>query len=100
MIDEQNDLAAVFEPWEPEIGQRVTILARPECFYCRADHDAEVGATGVVTAIHAPDLTEPGSTAHRFWVRYDDPDIANRTESGTDESHFAAVELEPLERTP
>lgn len=83
--------------YRPKVGDRVRVLARPECFYCREDHDAEVGETGVITHIHLPPyITDMAAAmAHQYWVRFDDPTIAERTLAGVEESHFAACELEP-----
>lgn len=91
-------MTAIWEPWTPEIGQHVRILTRPECFYCREDHDVEVGATGVISEINEPPALDlgPAAAAHRFWVLFDDPEIATRTAAGCMESHFAAIELEPI----
>lgn len=80
--------------WEPhtfEVGDRVRVLSRPECEYCRQDHDDEVGETGIVEEIN-----RARSEHHPIWVRFDDPTITERTFSGTQFSHFAAIELEPL----
>ena len=85
----------IWEPWVPEIGQRVRVLSRPECFYCREDHDPEVGQTGVVTHFAPPSMDETGASAHYIWIRFDDPTIAERTVARCDISHFAAAELEP-----
>jgi hypothetical protein len=91
-------MSAVWEPWHPVIGQRVRVLARPECFYCREDHDAETGETGVIFDLWAPvgEPMEPGQAAHRVWVRFDDPTIRQRTVHGCLFSHFAVIELEPV----
>ena len=86
----------LWKPWSPEIGQRVRVLNRPECFYCREDHDLEVGQTGVVTHFASPCMDEPGASAHDIWIRFDDPTIAERTVARTGISHFAATELEPV----
>ena len=89
-------MTAVWEPITFGVGDRVRVLARPECFYCREDHDAEVGETGVVEFVGS----RHGSPDHHpIWVEFDDPDIVTRTASGTDCSHFAAIELELTERS-
>lgn len=86
------------EPWQPKVGQRVRVLARPECFYCRGAED-EVGLVGIVESVGyrthrlPSERTEPGERAHRFWVAFPD-EIPS---SGTHHSHFAAAELEPAE---
>jgi hypothetical protein len=89
------------EPWEPvrfEVGQRVRVLARPECEYCREWHDQEVGQEGVIDAItherwkmtRAANEGDTDFLAHHYWVELDDG------VGGCSLSHFAAIELEPL----
>lgn len=95
-------MSEIWEPWQPEVGDRVRVLARPECFYCREDHDAEVGATGVVSAVHPPkhlahEQEWEAAQAHRYWVHFDDSTIVERTVAGVIESHFAAAELVPVD---
>ncbi len=88
----------VYEPWTPEVGQRVRVLARPECFYCRESGEPEVGLEGTVFEIRHPCKPEdervgradPGCYAHRIWVRLD-VEVDN-----CHISHFAAIELEPV----
>ena len=84
-------MASYWEPWQPQIGQRVRVLPRPECFYCREEGGQEVGAIGVVTSVddHNRGSNEPGSEAHVYWVEAD--------EFPCGLSHFAAGELEPAD---
>jgi hypothetical protein len=95
-------MRTVTDVWEPiafVVGDRVRVLARPECHYCREDHDAEVGETGTVTGIYPPpylDDAEPDGLAHTVWVAFDDETITERTVVGVPESHFAACELERI----
>jgi hypothetical protein len=100
-LAKDDNQTAFWEPWQPEVGQRVRVLSRPECFYCREDEAAEAGAAGVVTSLkESPYLTgsaDPGEAAHHIWVQFDDPMIATRTVHGCQESHFAAAELAPLD---
>lgn len=79
-----------WEPWTPQVGQRVRVLARPECFYCRQEGAQETGVVGVVEGIRPADPTilEPGAAAHVYWVEADDFPCGL--------SHFAAGELEPV----
>lgn len=86
-------MSDVWMPWTPQVRQRVRVLTRPECHYCRQDHDAEVGATGVVEFIGSRNGSPDD---HPIWVDFDDSSISERTVSGTDFSHFAACELEPV----
>jgi len=82
-----------WEPWKPEVGQRVRILARPECRYCEGEEGvAEVGVTGVVSEVTPPEGLGIviGDAGHCYWVDFDDPEV------GCGLSHFAAIELEPI----
>lgn len=93
------------EYWEPvgfAVGDRVRVLARPECFYCREDHDAEVGETGTVTRIYLPTFVEgtPSAGQHIVWVAFDDPTIVERTLARSLESHFAPSELILISEEP
>lgn len=78
----------IWEPWIPSVGQRVRVLARPECLYCRGDDHIEVGTVGTVSEIDEPDSDDIGIRAHRFWVDFWIPDH--------DLDHYAACELEPV----
>ncbi len=104
-----------WEPWKPEVGQRVRVRISLECAYCldpmfpkcydRALSDD--GRTGtVVTVGHGGcclfdgehDDLDPAHAAHTVWVKwddrrdYDDPQIP-----GIDlDAHFAVAELEPI----
>jgi hypothetical protein len=89
-------MSSTSEAWVPTVGQRVRVLPRPTCRYCRGcDRGREDGAVGVVLdvghahprrpAILAED--EAAFQAHRVWVRLSDPMWVD---------HFAVVELEPV----
>ena len=82
-----------WEPWTPQIGQRVRVLPRPECFYCREEGEQEVGLIGQVTDIEFTPwpIDEKGAPAHRYWVTFDD-----RAATDCGMNHFAAGELEPV----
>lgn len=95
-------MSDVWEPWTPTKGQRVRVLPRPECYYCRGDGEKEIGLEGTVYGIWPPcspddermGRADPGCYAHRFWVKLD------AEVDGCDISHFAAVELEPVNADP
>lgn len=95
-------VADVWEPWTPQIGQRVRVRSRPECYYCREYGEEEAGLAGTVFAIRPPcepndeqrGRAEPGAYAHRFWVKLD------VQVDGCNFAHFAAIELEPVNAEP
>jgi hypothetical protein len=93
VMDEQTDEVSrvVWEPWQPKVGQRVRVLSRPECFYCRESPD-EDGLIGVVDEIRSPEASTDDGAAHRFWVTFAEVIPSH----GCDLSHFAAIELEPV----
>lgn len=96
--DDEDDRA----PWEPRsfaVGDRVRVLARPECHYCREEGDREAGQIGTVIATGHSDwmkrtsITDPSRVyflAHRYWVQLDDLTISP---NGDGVNHFAAAEL-------
>lgn len=79
------DRPTVYEPWQPQIGQRVMIRPNPECPLC-TERDC-AGATGIVESIDysvdEPDPAEwpyqderdPGLdvAGHYYWVKTDRP---------------------------
>jgi hypothetical protein len=67
---EIDDGSAVWEPVTFKVGDRVRVLARPECHYCRG-FAGEAGHTGTVMDIDALPETSPGASAHKYWVRFD-----------------------------
>jgi hypothetical protein len=90
------------EVWVPEgltfsVGDRVQILPRPECYYCRSA-EGEDGLVGTIEHIGErshrlrSEAVEPGERAHIYWVAFPD-EIPS---SGTHHSHFAITELLPL----
>jgi hypothetical protein len=98
MSDDQAAGRGAGSVWEPvtfAVGDRVQVLPRPECFYCRGAED-EDGLIGVVEHVgfrnyrFRSELTEPGEQAHIYWVGFPD-EIPSQ---GTHHSHFAACELE------
>ena len=85
-----------WEPWQPQVGQVVRVLPRPECWYCR-EFEGEDGAIGVVEAIQDPGSDEPGASAHVYWVRFCDPVPLERVAWPTGRGEFAACELTLLD---
>jgi hypothetical protein len=87
-------MSAVWEPWRPEIGQRVRVRISPECVLVDGDgtvfHHAEWhdGVTGVVYRDDFP-LGWPNRAGHRFAVKVDQP-VGGRIA-------VAAIELEPVD---
>lgn len=91
-----TDTPRYWEPFTIKVGDQVKVLARPECRYCEASSDEEIGLTGIVLdddffGTHFPDEDFSDSTigaeAHHLWVQLDSGDT----------SHFAAAELELIE---
>jgi hypothetical protein len=89
-----------WEPWQPQVGQRVRLRLSPECSWCRPRQRWH-GERGTVTSIGEapPDVSVPGSFsqryfAHRYTVRLDLPraDGFAAAYGGS----FAAAELEPV----
>ena len=85
--------------WVPTVGQRVRVLPRPTCRYCReCDRGREDGAVGVVVEVgHAhprrPALVaedEAAFQAHCVWVRLGDSSWVD---------HFAVGELDVVTRS-
>ena len=85
------------DAWEPialQVGDRVRVLSRPECYYCRSAED-EDGLVGTIEHIGdrnyrwRSEAREPGEEAHIYWVEFPD-EIPSQ---GTHHSHFAACEL-------
>ena len=99
MIESVDQLPAALRPREFKVGDRVRVLPRPECFYCRESGEAEIGLTGKVTDISPPCRPEDeqngradrGCFAHKVWVEFEDA-----SPGGCDLSHFAPTELEPI----
>lgn len=93
-----------WEPWHPRLGQRVRVLSRPECHYCREDHDAEVGAVGIISRIEGPGAAycdgewDRDIAAHPYWVTFDVPLTGTVAAAGGLQgmNSFAAIELEPV----
>lgn len=79
----------------PRGGDRVRVLSRPECQYCREQHDQEIGLTGTVWEIgneqhphrHLVE-SEADFLSHGVWVDLDEP------VNNCSVSHFAPAELE------
>lgn len=86
MSDDQQEEPVFWEPWRPQVGQRVRIRASSEC-PTQEISPLPDGATGVVSEI------EPGRAGHRYVVLLDVRD-AYRGSSPC----CAAIELEPAER--
>ena len=80
--------SAPYEPWTPQLGQRVKVVLSPECDYCNVEEDGRIGT--VVTLGHLPGVDSYRIAAHRVWVRFDDVQPLD-----TGASNFAVVELEP-----
>lgn len=75
-----------------KVGDRVRVLSRPECYYCREFGADEEGLIGIVdrtehTRLHHGD---PDYLRHHIWVTLE-TEVA-----GCDLSHFAPTELELL----
>lgn len=82
-------MADYWEPWTPEVGQRVRVRISPECDYCDIDED---GMTAVVELIDEIDPTlDYTLNAHRWWVILDVP-----PDGYVHRRNYAAIELEPL----
>jgi hypothetical protein len=82
-----------WEPWTPEVGQRVRLRMTTECRYCRPDVLTLDGQPGVVEDIgHGPaPTTDPDWQSHRYWVRLDDRRLGT-----VGLTHQAAAELIPM----
>jgi len=84
------------EPWEPiqwQQGDRVQILSRPECYYCREEGESEAGLVGRVHSIETIDDPEdwsPEALAHRYHVVLDEPEQRIVY-------YLAAIELQPAD---
>ena len=79
------DQPRAYEPWHPQVGQRVRIVSNPECPLC-SDRDC-AGLTGVVESIDYlidelepaewpyPGERDPGLdvAGHYYWIRTDQP---------------------------
>lgn len=89
------------EAWVPKVGDRVRVLSRPECHYCREHGEEEVGLTGRIDAVlpcskavlpcsQPPGHGSGGCCTHPVWVEFDDVGPDGKW------SHFAAIELERL----
>ncbi len=72
-----------YEPWIPEIGQRVTYRKAAECPI--AD-DLPDGLQGVIYHVEHPRSENGVEPGHRFWVEWD----TGHT------TYTAAIELEPV----
>lgn len=110
-------MSDIYEPWVPEVGQRVRCRPSPECrvetsyetgidggmavaFLGRAGHDpAEDGATGYVHTVAPRDdiPTDPAFDAHRFLVVYDEAVTPSVVTEPQWCQYFAAIELEAIE---
>jgi hypothetical protein len=75
-----------YEPWAPDVGQRVRVHLNPECRHFDGNQSTFEGRVGTVTGVLEQGNAEP---AHRFRVTLD----------GDSWSYWvlAAVELEPIE---
>ena len=83
-------MSAFYEPWPPQIGQRVRVSVSPECTYCNPE---EHNGTGTVSLIDPIDLTRSYRlAAHRIWVTLDTP-----LEGYERHQNYAAIELEPAQ---
>ncbi len=95
--DEEPDAVWMPDGLTFKIGDRVRVLPRPECYYCRSAED-ENGLVGTIEHIGErsyrlrSELTEPGERAHVYWVVFPDEIPSSRTYH----SHFAASEIVPL----
>ncbi len=98
-------MSEIWEPWQPEIGQRVQLRLSAECRFRylygnRTEHFPESdGAVGVVESIDGctPSEHDP---SHRYCVRFkpEHPVVAGPNGRGTLSSHcFAAAELVPVD---
>ena len=98
-------MSEFWEPWQPEIGQRVRIRLSAECnvSWCddryRDGHPIEAdGATGTVVK-DRPDPPLWGAT-HPYVVVFDEPIVAPLFADGRESmwhgNYFAAIELEPI----
>jgi hypothetical protein len=90
------DSPSIWEPWSPQVGQRVRIRLNRECRLQMTGHGAWAnGLVGVVEAVIHPEgdsiTSEPG---HRFLVVYAQEQIVDGRPLGG--SRYAAVELEPI----
>lgn len=75
-----------FEPWQPDVGQRVRIRLNPECRHFADEHVAFDGRTGTIIGVLDRGHRD---AAHRFRVSLD----------GDAWSYWvlAAAELEPMD---
>lgn len=110
-------MSGYWEPWRPEVGQRVRVRLSPECDRRQRHHDTgtgritrgplghyavEQGRCGVVVAC-APEMCgEYGRdhAGHDVHVIYDQPfeiEMAGGAKAEAIGQAYAVVELEPLE---
>lgn len=100
-----------WEPWQPQVGDRVRVMLSPECravFRSRwadsrqlmnapslthiAGEDGRVGT--VIDIEHADEDIAPG---HIYLTQFDRPVFSSAVGLFAEASTFAAVELEPLD---
>lgn len=107
-VDEKAAVSEAWEPWLPQVGDRVRVRLSGEC---RIEHDGEKGhpavidgATGVVTTLHAPLCLIVGTClyadqGHGYFVDLDVPvsDLPDEPTNLLVGTHLAAIELEPLD---
>ena len=110
----------MYEPWVPQVGQRVRVRVSAECLYCCdprfvACYEQAIANDGreatVYSVGHAVTCScqmngeppDPAHLAHDIWVKwderraYDDPVVRIDDWECPFDAHFAAVELEPVQ---
>lgn len=88
-------MSDVWEPWRPEVGQRVTVAISPEC---RINHlEAPSGAVAVVRDV----LRSNEDGGHSYAIEYEDRSIGEPERYCVGEwtcadDWLAATEMEPV----
>lgn len=112
-LDEQDTAGRFWEPWKPQVGDRVRVTLNPECqremptwstqyqIQRPYGHPPDVdGRTGVVVSpwvwskCTERSVQAAESMGHPYWVRFDDDPTGRRLQG----DNLAAAELELLER--
>ena len=110
MIQDVEERQGVWEPWQPQVGQRVRLRISPEC---EPHHDEDFnyswdysfalpaalrsGHSGTIIGLVGGVFADLG---HPYHVEFDDPIQVPWWNGGLVATKCAAIELEPIESAP